>query len=162
MAATTYGIAGKSGKLVINGITLKLTKFSLPITVGKAEITNSESPTTTLGANALVSGEYVPTIFDAKLTFEGVYTIIDTPPSTLTGLLTGSGGISPAGGSLPASSNQFGYLVTLSPDRGHAASIITGNVLIENFELTGELKGIVSFKGDGTFTGGLGGSTAQV
>lgn len=150
----TYGSAGKKGKIVLNTTTLRLTKWSMPTEVGKAELTNSESLQQTINGVSLIAGEYTPTIFDAHLSFEGVYTLTNDG-AVVTGLMSGTGNIMPGFGTLPSSTGQNGFAVTLTPDRGSASDTITGNVIIEHFEITGELKGIVSFKGDGIFTGGI-------
>lgn len=155
----THGISGKQGKLVLNGRTIRLTSWSMPTRVDKVEITNSESPATTLNNGvSLVSGEYIPGVFDAEITFEGIYTVLENatgPEYTETfGASTVTTGIAPGFGVAP-STGRGTYAATLTPDRVITAATFTGNVLVTNLEVTGKLREGETYKGSGIFSGGL-------
>jgi hypothetical protein len=152
--AGTRGISGKQGKIVLNTGTLRLTAWSMPTRVGSIDITNGESPPTTLNGVSLVSGEYIPNVFDADITFEGVFTLLENDGITNTGLFGGTKNIAPGFGSLPAA-GMGAYAATLTPDRSVVADTITGNILIENLEFGGKVREGVMYKGSGKFTGGV-------
>lgn len=153
---TTFGLSGKNGKLTLNGSDLHLNKFALACKTDKAEITNVRSPLMTINGFAMLCAEYLPTVFDGELSFEGEFTIKETAVPVYTGLFFSSGSIMPSFGGVTAGGANGLATVVLIPDNlNNAADTVAGNVVITSFEIDGEIRADVKFKGTATFSGGI-------
>jgi hypothetical protein len=168
--SATFGVNGKFGSLTFFGSSsnqqLRLTKWGLALKADKIMITNTRSPTISLGKTGFsvttqIWNEYLLGTLDGQLSFEGIYTIEDnsTGPvyNHLLAIGSGSGGTT-VPGMVPGTSDADTYgraNVKLIPDdNSFPNENIQGTVVIEDFEITAELEGAVQFKGTATFSGG--------
>lgn len=157
----TFGFSGKNGRIVVGAAQdLHLTKFVFRAKTDSTEVTNNRSPvmkvTNASGSQYMLAEEVIPTIFMGELEYEGVYTIEESATGpTYTGLMFSSGTILPGFGD----KGPFGGLYTMvfKPDYINfgTTELIQGVFNIETFEITGETKGGVTFKGTAKLSGGL-------
>jgi hypothetical protein len=165
-AVPTNAVAGRRGDLRFhsggsgNAIDLHLTKWGLHLKGDSIDVTNVRSPLFYAGPEPILFSEFITGVTDAELTFEGVYTIVDTnatnPQTSLLFLGSGSGtgtGLVPGTSDVTTPTGLITF--SLYPDTyDNNSKVISGNAIIETFEIDGEVRGAVMFKGTAKITGG--------
>jgi hypothetical protein len=119
------GLAGKGMRFTFAGTNFRITRGGLSFRSQLVESTNSESSG---------HGEYVVGVDDCEVDVDVVYTV--TSPVTYNVIANGTSGTA-----------------VFSPVSGGGGNW-TGTLLIETFQITGEVRGLLMAKITGKYTGG--------
>lgn len=124
------GLAGKLMRVQKGATNFKVEKCRSNLRTQLVETTNSESGP----GGGIVAEEFVFGVQGTDIDIDVVYQISD--------------------GVYAALADGGAYAVTFYPDKGTTGSTLAGTLMVEQFEFAGEVKGKMSARITGKFTGG--------